>query len=596
MSYQRTSKYNTKSVNSLHKKAKGSATKSQPASTLSRLLFGKKGPDLPAQLSGYEYTVEGGLKRRKQRNWHSKIVSASMLSILPLAWWLNSSNAFYEPLKEHSVLQPQQTENKAALALPQLAQHPLNLKSEEIEQIVDEIEGITEAENRFSLPETSIVPLALPTAQKASLLGSALNAPESIKHVSLSPLSPLQEDKTEEISREHEFDADGFRQVDLKVNAGDSLSLIFERNKLSRSQMHEILALKKYKRKLLNLYPDQKITIQHDPKGNIENIKIGLSFNEELRISRDNDGFSGKIQQRDIKTEQVAVAGTINSSLFAAGQKAGLSNRLILNMVKILRWNIDFINNIQPGDHFTVVYERHTDDNNKTKDGDILAVEFVNQGKTHRAVRYTNKSGKTKYYNPNGRSLRKAFLRTPVKFSRISSYFTRARRHPVLNRIRAHKGIDYAAPKGTPIYAVGDARVKSVGRQRGYGNTVVLQHDKSHSTLYAHMNHFAKGLKKGQRVKQGQVIGYVGKTGLATGYHLHYEFHVNGVHKNPLRVKLPRSRGGNTPVQKQKDFIQKTRGILAKLDEASQKVVVQKQLKVANVDKDLVTPTKTVDN
>jgi murein DD-endopeptidase MepM/ murein hydrolase activator NlpD len=211
-----------------------------------------------------------------------------------------------------------------------------------------------------------------------------------------------------------------------------------------------------------------------------------------------------------------------------------------------------------------MIYEEKFKDGVKVQDGAILAAEFVNQGKSFRAVRYTHADGYTDYYNDTGYSMRKAFLRTPVNFTRISSGFSLGRKHPVLNTIRAHRGVDYAAPAGTPIKATGAGIVTFSGYKGGYGNVVILRHGEKYSTLYGHMSRFAKGISTGKRIKQGQTIGYVGMTGLATGPHLHYEFHVNGVHRNPLTVELPKALG--IPGGIMADFKAKTTPLLSQLD------------------------------
>lgn len=194
---------------------------------------------------------------------------------------------------------------------------------------------------------------------------------------------------------------------------------------------------------------------------------------------------------------------------------------------------------IREGDEFEVIYEEKVVNGKRVGTGNILSARFTNRGKTYTAVRYTSKQGTTSYYSADGESMRKAFIRTPVDFARISSRFSTGRKHPILNKIRAHKGVDYAAPRGTPIKAAGDGRVTLAGRNGGYGNTVIIQHGQRYRTLYAHMQGFAKGIRNGTNVKQGQIIGYIGTTGLSTGPHLHYEFQVNGVHVDPLSQKLP---------------------------------------------------------
>jgi murein DD-endopeptidase MepM/ murein hydrolase activator NlpD len=209
-----------------------------------------------------------------------------------------------------------------------------------------------------------------------------------------------------------------------------------------------------------------------------------------------------------------------------------------MDMAGIFEWDIDFIQDVREGDTFTVIYEELWRDGVKLRDGEIVAAEFVNQGKPFRAARFRDSTGRAGYYTPEGRSVRKAFIRAPLNFTRISSNFNPSRRHPVLNTIRAHRGVDYAAPTGTPIRAAGDGKVLFRGVQGGYGNTIVLQHGSNITTLYGHLSRFGNA-RAGARVNQGDVIGYVGSSGLATGPHLHYEYRVNGAHRNPRTVSLP---------------------------------------------------------
>ncbi|MCU7945715.1 MAG: peptidoglycan DD-metalloendopeptidase family protein, partial [Candidatus Thiodiazotropha sp. (ex Cardiolucina cf. quadrata)] len=242
----------------------------------------------------------------------------------------------------------------------------------------------------------------------------------------------------------------------------------------------------------------------------------------------------------------------------------GLSERLIMQLADIFGWDIDFALEIRSGDRFTVIFQEDYLDGEKLRDGPILAAEFVNQGRTYRALRYTDDSGNSDYFTPKGRSMRKAFLRAPVDFRRISSKFTRERYHPVLGKKRPHRGVDYAAKTGTPIKSAGDGKIIHRGKKGGYGRTVIIQHGQTYTTLYAHLSRYNKKAKRGQKVKQGQVIGYVGKTGLATGPHLHYEFRVNGVHRNPLTVKLPAAE----PIAKKyrAGFQMKIQPLLSKLE------------------------------
>src|SRR5690606_28363930 len=227
------------------------------------------------------------------------------------------------------------------------------------------------------------------------------------------------------------------------------------------------------------------------------------------------------------------------SSLFAAGAEAGMDDAVILELAKVFGYDIDFAQDLRTGDRFSVVYDEVYRDGERLRGGEVLAATFVNQGRRYSAFRYRFEDGRTAYYDAEGRPMKKSFLRMPIEFARISSRFTSARKHPVLGRVRAHKGVDYAANSGTPIMAAGDGKVFFAGWQNGYGRTIILDHGRGYTTLYGHMSRLGK-YKTGQRVRQGDVIGYVGATGLATGPHLHYEFRVAGVHRDPLKVTLPK--------------------------------------------------------
>jgi murein DD-endopeptidase MepM/ murein hydrolase activator NlpD len=284
-----------------------------------------------------------------------------------------------------------------------------------------------------------------------------------------------------------------------------------------------------------------------------------------LRIWQEGvNGFKSTLIEHPVERRTASASGVITSSLFEAAQQAGMSDKLTMELAGIFGWDIDFALDIRDGDHFSVIYDDLYVAGNSLRHGDILAAEFVNNGTTYRAVRYTDPSGQSDYYTPDGKSMRRAFLRTPVEFSRISSYFGTARFHPILNRIRAHKGVDYAAPVGTPVKATGDGKVAFVGLRGGYGKAIELQHGARYSTLYGHLSRFASGLRSGNRVHQGQVIGYVGMTGLATGPHLHYEFRIDGVHRNPLKVQFPDA--APIAAQYKQDFSATSRRFLAQLD------------------------------
>ncbi len=326
--------------------------------------------------------------------------------------------------------------------------------------------------------------------------------------------------------------------ISLTVTRGDSLSQIFDRFELPRQDLQAITQIATYKRYLRNLQPGDEFRIKVGDGGRIAEVIHDVDPLNTLHLVREGERFQSELITHPVEHRQIATQGVIRSSLFQAGHDAGLSQQAILQLADIFAYEIDFALDLREGDQLRVVYEGSFRDGEQVLSGPILAAEFRNQGKTYQAIRYTGKDGKSRYYSPEGKSLRKAFLRTPVDFTRISSGFSLGRFHPILNTIRAHKGVDYAAPRGTAIKAAGDGKLTFKGTKNGYGNVIEITHDQHHSTLYAHMEGFARGLSTGSAVKAGQVIGYVGSTGLATGPHLHYELRVDGVHRDPLKVNV----------------------------------------------------------
>lgn len=356
------------------------------------------------------------------------------------------------------------------------------------------------------------------------------------------------------------------RRQELIVGKGDTLSGLFKRAEIPAAELYRILALGEPVKPLTRIHPGQRIELLLDEA----KLPLELVFHKEetrrLRISRKESRYHAIWQEDELERRVAYAENTIQSSLFAAGSEASLSDATIMQMASIFGWDIDFALDIRKGDRFALIFEEEFRDGEKYRDGAILAAEFTNKGHSYRAVRFVDGEGKAGHYDPKGRPMRKAFLRSPVKFARISSHFNPKRRHPILHTIRAHKGTDYAAPRGTPIMATGDGKVIHAARKGGYGKTVVLQHGKRYSTLYAHMSRYGRGIKKGAKVKQGQVIGYIGTTGRSTGPHLHYEFRVDGVHKDPVRVKLPQSEP--IPKQRMAEFKAQTAPLLAQLEQA----------------------------
>jgi murein DD-endopeptidase MepM/ murein hydrolase activator NlpD len=350
--------------------------------------------------------------------------------------------------------------------------------------------------------------------------------------------------------------------LELLVQRGDTLELLFRRNGLSLTDLAELVALPGVGAGLKLLKPGDRLAISHRD-GQILSMHRELDEVRVLSIARAASGFEATTLERPIDIRTSGAHGMIQSSLFEAGVAAGMSDKNTMDMAGIFEWDIDFIQDVREGDAFTVIYEEIWRDGVKLRNGAIVAAEFVNQGKTYRAARYTDASGHSDYYTPEGRSLRKAFIRAPLNFTRISSNFNPSRRHPVLNTIRAHRGVDYAAPTGTPIRAAGDGKVLFRGIQGGYGNVIILQHGGNVTTLYGHMSKFGNA-RVGSRVKQGDIVGYVGKSGLATGPHLHYEYRVNGVHRNPRTVSLPPA--DPVPAEYQEDFRAVTATLWRQLD------------------------------
>lgn len=331
------------------------------------------------------------------------------------------------------------------------------------------------------------------------------------------------------------------QDLEHTVRSGENLSTIFSTLNLSREDLHKIIHTNATAKQFAEVTPGQDVVATIDADGNLEQLTYNKNPFETLVATRSDDGFDVKLFSKKIDYQATSAKATIHSSLFEDGIKAGLSEKIILKLADIFAWDIDFALNLREGDEFTVVYEKLFVDGKEFDTGEILSVEFINQGKTYAAVRFDDNQGHTGYYTPEGNSLRKAFLQTPMDFARISSHFNLHRKHPILNTIRAHKGVDYAASIGTPVKTTGDGKIVFRGVRHGYGNVVEIEHGQKYSTLYAHLSGFKSGQKIGSKVSQGEVIGYVGKTGLATGPHLHYEFRIAGQHVNPLTAKLPRS-------------------------------------------------------
>ena len=330
-----------------------------------------------------------------------------------------------------------------------------------------------------------------------------------------------------------------WQQTELK--SGDNLSRVFTRHSLSAADALAIAS--SAPKRVLNLQPGQIIKWQSSESNNVTRMRIETSPLIAHVFERTIEGdYDYQLDEKVADRRPKFAHATIKSSLFLDGAKQDIPQSTLIELAGLFGWDIDFALDIRPDDEFSLIYEELFLDGERIGFGNILIAQFINRGREITAIRYEDGKGDAQYYDPSGHSMRKEFLRNPIDFARISSRFNLKRKHPVLNKFRAHKGTDYAARTGTPIKSTGDGKVIFAGRKGGFGNCVIVQHGSRYQTLYAHLSKFNRSARKGRRVKQGQVIGYVGSTGLATGPHLHFEFRVDGVHRDSLRIKLPKSR------------------------------------------------------
>ncbi len=330
--------------------------------------------------------------------------------------------------------------------------------------------------------------------------------------------------------------------IEETVRSGDNLSLIFKRAGYSGRDVHEVVTGAEHGKSLERIFPGQTIAFQADAEGDLAAVRYTESPLQTITYERGAEGFSSSITTREPEVREAWATGQITSSLYLAGQEAGLSQNIIMELANIFGGVIDFVLDPREGDTIQLLYEEQYLDDEKFRDGEIIAASFTNRGTTFNAYRYEDANGDVGYFNEEGVSMRKAFLLAPVDFTRISSNFNLRRLHPIYKTTRPHRGTDYAAPRGTPVFAAGDGRVAAAGYTPANGNYVFIQHGEQYVTKYLHLN--KRHVRKGQRVVQSQVIGTVGSTGAATGPHLHYEFLVNGVHRNPrtIHTKLPKAK------------------------------------------------------
>ena len=328
------------------------------------------------------------------------------------------------------------------------------------------------------------------------------------------------------------------RWVEQSVGSGDSLSTLFSRAKLSALDVYKVTSSKDGKL-LRDLFPGESFRFGINRSGELEELHYIQSRLVSRIYNLENDSYSSELKELEPDTLLSYREGIINDSLYLSGQQANLPDKLIMELANIFAWDIDFVFDIRQGDSFAILFEEQYLDGEMFAVGDIIAASFTNRGRTYDAVRYKDSSGSSSYYTPEGLSMRKAFLRAPLDIFRISSGFNLRRKHPIHKMIKAHRGVDYAAPRGTPVFSAGDGKVTATGYSKANGNYIFVQHGQTYVTKYLHLN--KKKVRRGQTVKQRQVIGTVGSTGYATGPHLHYEFLVNGVHRNPRTVKLPQA-------------------------------------------------------
>jgi murein DD-endopeptidase MepM/ murein hydrolase activator NlpD len=349
-----------------------------------------------------------------------------------------------------------------------------------------------------------------------------------------------------------------------RIERGDTLATLLSRLGVNHQEAASFLRDVRDVKPMHQLISGKTVHVQTTAAGDLLVLRYFPGGSEQLVMEKNGSSFRMSEQPAKLETHIQMKSGVIHSSLFAAIDNAGVPDSVATQIVDILASEIDFHRDLRKGDRFTVVYDSLYGNGEPARPGRVLAVEFINQGTPHRALYFASENGDSGYFTPDGKNLRKAFLRSPLEFSRISSGFSSARFHPILKTWRAHNGIDYAAPAGTRVKAAADGTVAFSGWQGGYGNVVILQHNSGYSTVYGHLSVFAKGLRMGQRVSQGDVIGQVGATGMATGPHLHYEFRFNGVQRDPTKVAMPAAN----PVSPKHlpAFYEYTKSSMARLD------------------------------
>jgi murein DD-endopeptidase MepM/ murein hydrolase activator NlpD len=353
-----------------------------------------------------------------------------------------------------------------------------------------------------------------------------------------------------------------------RVQRGDTIASLLARAGVDDAAAMSFLRTDLRARALYQLKLGRPVRVATDERGRLDALRFVTGTGDLLSIRRVNDAFLAAYEPSNEAVRLTLTSGVIFSSLFAAADAAGLPDAVTVALAELFAGDVDFLQDLRRGDRFTVLYETRFVEGEPVGVGRIVAAEFENQGTRHSAFLWKDAEGQDAWYSPDGRSMRKAFLRTPVEFSRMTSGFSLARFHPIMQTWRAHRGVDYAAPEGTPVRATADGVVTLAGEQNGYGNVVMVRHDGEYSTVYAHLSRFALPARTGNVVRQGEVIGYVGSTGWATGPHLHYEFRINGEARNPETIALPNA--GPLPLETRAEFRAHAESLAQQLRLASQ--------------------------
>ena len=367
-------------------------------------------------------------------------------------------------------------------------------------------------------------------------LNSTASSEELLTEIPIEMLIPQNEDIIDS----------SFTQVkQAKIKRNDSLFSILKRLNIEEKNILSLINSNN-SNLLTQIEIGKNLEVEINEINEVVSLNYIKNFKSGVRAKKQKEGY--KIEEYELQTEKFKVFKNvkITNSLYVDGLKEGLPDSVIMDLVYIFGWDIDFVHDIRPGDSYSLIYEEVFVNGEKKLDGDILIANFINRQREYVAIRYTLKNGISDYFSPIGRNVKKAFLRSPVKFSYISDGYNLKRLHPILHQIRAHTGVDYAATKGTPVRATGDGTIVYADKKGGYGNLVEIKHTEDYSTRYAHLDKFHSKIKIGKKVKQSDTIGYVGRTGTATGDHLHYEFRVNGKHTNPLTVRFPNAKPINT--------------------------------------------------